>query len=152
MPPGLVTLAFVLEPLDPAHNDRDHEAWMSSIAHIRSTPGFAPGDWVMKIDADELRPELPQEYGRLVELWENGALVPFGDYASRHGVALAAAPDGTYLRFGKSPAFAADLVPVTEIDVAEICADWDGVKCVYRIDARAAQVPRAPPPRIDRGT
>ena len=69
-----------------------------------------------------------------------------------HGIALTAAPDGTYLRFGKSPTFAADVVPVAEIDLAEICADWDGVKCVYRIDARAAQALRARPPRIDRET
>ena len=36
---------FRLEPLGPQHNDRDHEAWMSSIAHIRATPGFPDGDW-----------------------------------------------------------------------------------------------------------
>src|SRR5690606_32052636 len=33
---------FHLEPLGPVHNERDHEAWMSSIDHIRSTPGM---DW-----------------------------------------------------------------------------------------------------------
>ncbi len=33
---------FRLEPLGPEHNDRDHEAWISSIDHIRSTPGFGP--------------------------------------------------------------------------------------------------------------
>lgn len=32
---------FHLEPLDRQHNDRDHAAWMSSIDHIRSTPGFS---------------------------------------------------------------------------------------------------------------
>lgn len=31
---------FRLEPLGPEHNKRDHNAWMSSIDHIRSTPGF----------------------------------------------------------------------------------------------------------------
>jgi hypothetical protein len=36
---------FRLEPLGPQHNDRDHDAWMSSIAHIRATPGFPDGDW-----------------------------------------------------------------------------------------------------------
>ena len=36
---------FRLEPLGPQHNERDHEAWMSSIEHIRSTPGFQEGDW-----------------------------------------------------------------------------------------------------------
>jgi hypothetical protein len=36
---------FRLEPLGPEHNDRDHVAWMSSIDHIRSTPGFPDGKW-----------------------------------------------------------------------------------------------------------
>jgi hypothetical protein len=36
---------FRLEPLGPGHNERDHEAWMSSIDHIRATPGFEDGDW-----------------------------------------------------------------------------------------------------------
>ena len=36
---------FHLEPLGPQHNERDHEAWMSSIDHIRSTPGFEDRDW-----------------------------------------------------------------------------------------------------------
>lgn len=30
---------FRLEPLGPAHNERDYEAWSSSMSHIRSTPG-----------------------------------------------------------------------------------------------------------------
>jgi hypothetical protein len=45
VPSGLRTHAFRLEPLDPRHNERDHRAWMSSIEHIRATPGFAAGDW-----------------------------------------------------------------------------------------------------------
>lgn len=36
---------FHLEPLGAGHNERDYEAWMSSIDHIRSTPGFADWDW-----------------------------------------------------------------------------------------------------------
>lgn len=36
---------FRLMPLGPEHNERDHEAWMSSIPHIRSTPGFPYGSW-----------------------------------------------------------------------------------------------------------
>jgi len=36
---------FRLEPLGPRHNERDHEAWMSSIEHIRATPGFPDGSW-----------------------------------------------------------------------------------------------------------
>jgi hypothetical protein len=44
-PRELVTARFRLEPLGPRHNERDHAAWMSSIDHIRSTPGFGTGDW-----------------------------------------------------------------------------------------------------------
>jgi hypothetical protein len=36
---------FRLEPLGPQHNERDHAAWMSSIDHIRKTPGFSGRDW-----------------------------------------------------------------------------------------------------------
>jgi len=36
---------FRLEPLGPQHNDADHAAWTSSIAHVRSTPGFPDGNW-----------------------------------------------------------------------------------------------------------
>jgi hypothetical protein len=45
VPPPLRAASFVLEPLGPEHNERDHQAWMSSIEHIRATDGFAPGDW-----------------------------------------------------------------------------------------------------------
>ena len=40
VPDSYVWSEFHLEPLDEKHNDRDHAAWMSSIDHIRSTPGF----------------------------------------------------------------------------------------------------------------
>jgi hypothetical protein len=43
-PLKLVAPPFVLEPLGPQHNERDHVAWMSSIAHIRATPGFTEPD------------------------------------------------------------------------------------------------------------
>ncbi len=36
---------FRLEPLGPEHNERDHDAWMSSVPHIKSTPGFEKSDW-----------------------------------------------------------------------------------------------------------
>jgi hypothetical protein len=39
-PTQLETALFVLEPLGPEHNARDHAAWASSIAHIRATPGW----------------------------------------------------------------------------------------------------------------
>jgi hypothetical protein len=40
VPRELVTAAFRLEPLGPEHNEDDYRAWMSSIDHIRSTPGM----------------------------------------------------------------------------------------------------------------
>lgn len=44
-PTPLVTDQFRLEPLGPQHNEADHAAWMSSIEHIRATPGYPDGDW-----------------------------------------------------------------------------------------------------------
>lgn len=44
-PTSLATDRFRLEPLGPRHNDADHAAWMSSIDHIRSTPGYPDGSW-----------------------------------------------------------------------------------------------------------
>lgn len=44
-PTSLVTREFCLEPLGSQHNESDHAAWMSSIEHIRSTPGYSDGTW-----------------------------------------------------------------------------------------------------------
>ena len=44
-PTSLATNQFHLEPLGPQHNQADHAAWMSSIEHIRSTPGYPDGNW-----------------------------------------------------------------------------------------------------------
>jgi hypothetical protein len=44
-PTSLVTDRFRLEPLGPQHNEADHAAWMSSIAHIRATAGYPDGNW-----------------------------------------------------------------------------------------------------------
>ena len=44
-PTSLRTSQFHLEPLGPRHNLADHAAWMSSIEHIRSTPGYPDGSW-----------------------------------------------------------------------------------------------------------
>ncbi|MFD5250401.1 GNAT family N-acetyltransferase [Amycolatopsis sp. NPDC058340] len=44
-PTALAADEFRLEPLGPEHNSADHAAWMSSIEHIRSTPGYPDGDW-----------------------------------------------------------------------------------------------------------
>ena len=44
-PTTLASDQFRLEPLGPQHNRSDHAAWMSSIEHIRSTPGYPDGNW-----------------------------------------------------------------------------------------------------------
>jgi RimJ/RimL family protein N-acetyltransferase len=36
---------LILEPLGPEHNERDHDAWSSSIDHIRATHGFVGHRW-----------------------------------------------------------------------------------------------------------
>lgn len=47
---------FHLVPLGAQHNESDHAAWSSSIAHIRATPGFESWDWPplegMSLDAN----------------------------------------------------------------------------------------------------
>lgn len=40
-PPTFRGPGFRLEPLGPEHNERDYEAWTSSMDHIHTTPG----DW-----------------------------------------------------------------------------------------------------------
>jgi hypothetical protein len=45
VPGELVAGGFRLEPLGPQHNEGDYRAWMSSIEHIRSTPGFQGRSW-----------------------------------------------------------------------------------------------------------
>jgi hypothetical protein len=45
VPRQLRSTSFRLEPLGPDHNARDHEAWMSSIAHLQTTPGFEGRGW-----------------------------------------------------------------------------------------------------------
>ena len=49
---------FRLEPLGPEHNERDHEAWMSSIPHIRSTPGFPDGSWPTEMSLERNHQDL----------------------------------------------------------------------------------------------
>ena len=44
-PTSFATDWFHLEPLGPQHNRADHAAWMSSIEHIRSTPGYPDNTW-----------------------------------------------------------------------------------------------------------
>lgn len=49
---------FRLEQLGPQHNERDYAAWMSSIAHIRSTPGYAEGKWPCEVSLEKNRVDL----------------------------------------------------------------------------------------------
>jgi hypothetical protein len=44
---------FHLEPLGPRHNERDHEAWMSSLEHIRSSQGWEDADWPTPISPED---------------------------------------------------------------------------------------------------
>jgi SAM-dependent methyltransferase len=103
---------------------------------LREVSRVLRDDGLAKIDADELVPGLPSEYQRLVEIWQAGRLVPFGDYLRRHGMALVPAAEGEYLRFGKSPRFAEDLELVLEVDLTAIHSHWDGIKCVYRVTSQ----------------
>ncbi len=111
-------------------------AWLyfaNKVAVLREVSRVLRDDGLAKIDADELRPGLPNEYKRLVEIWQDGRLIPFGDYLRRFSMVFAPAPDGEYLRFGKSPRFGQDLQLVLQVDLSELHAHWDGVKCVYRL-------------------
>jgi hypothetical protein len=58
VPIGLETPQFVLEPLGPEHNERDYDAWTSSMEHIRSTPGWADSRWPREMTLDENRTDL----------------------------------------------------------------------------------------------
>ena len=55
-PKELVLPAMHLVPLGVEHNESDHAAWTSSIAHIRATPGFESAQWPpiegMSLDAN----------------------------------------------------------------------------------------------------
>ncbi len=56
---------FRLEPLGPEHNERDHEAWMSSIDHIRSTPGVDKwdGEWPVPMSLEDNLGDLVRHAG-----------------------------------------------------------------------------------------
>jgi RimJ/RimL family protein N-acetyltransferase len=58
VPLGLATSDFVLEPLGPEHNERDYEAWRTSMEHIAETPGFPWGSWPRKMPPDKNRDDL----------------------------------------------------------------------------------------------
>lgn len=58
VPLGIKTADFVLEPLGPEHNDRDYDAWTSSMEHIAATPGFPWGTWPREMTPEENRADL----------------------------------------------------------------------------------------------
>ena len=53
VPGELAAAEFRLEPLGPRHNAGDYDAWTSSMAHIRATPGFAGRPWPMQMPPEE---------------------------------------------------------------------------------------------------
>jgi hypothetical protein len=58
VPRGLETPEFRLEPLGPEHNERDYEAWTSSVEHISATPGFDGSSWPHEMSLAENRGDL----------------------------------------------------------------------------------------------
>ena len=57
-PRELASDRFLLEPLGPEHNEDDHEAWSSSMEHIRATPGFRDSRWPRPMTREENRADL----------------------------------------------------------------------------------------------
>jgi hypothetical protein len=60
-PSGLELPGMRLEPLGPQHNERDFDAWTSSMDHIHGTPGFEDdGDdaWPRPMTLEENRSDL----------------------------------------------------------------------------------------------
>ncbi len=53
VPSSLECDGFRLEPLGVEHNEADHDAWMSSIEHIRSTPGFQGRQWPTEMSLED---------------------------------------------------------------------------------------------------
>lgn len=52
-PEPLSCSLFHLEVLGPEHNERDYEAWTSSMDFIRTLPGFAGGTWPLPMTLEE---------------------------------------------------------------------------------------------------
>ncbi|NUP38954.1 MAG: N-acetyltransferase [Streptomyces sp.] len=51
---------FHLVPLGPEHNERDYDAWSTSMEHIRRTPGFEKYSWPILMTIEENRRDLVQ--------------------------------------------------------------------------------------------
>ena len=117
-PRRLASKLFVLEPLGPRHNEADYAAWMSSLVHIRATPGFVDGSWPHEMS-------LAENLGDLVEHAE--------DFATRRGFTYTVLdPDGNdvigcvYIYpVGTADSDAAAVVGVHDASVRSwVRADW----------------------------
>ncbi len=53
VPRRLETPRFVLVPLGAEHNERDYEAWTTSMEHIHATPGFETHRWPHPMTLEE---------------------------------------------------------------------------------------------------
>ena len=58
VPDGLATALFRLEPLGPEHNERDYDAWSSSMEHIHASPGFETWRWPYEMSLEDNRRDL----------------------------------------------------------------------------------------------
>jgi len=58
VPAELHANGFHLEPLGPQHDQADHAAWSSSMAHIRATPGFEGREWPHPMSGAQNRADL----------------------------------------------------------------------------------------------
>lgn len=138
-PPPTITCADVAAGLPFGDDYFDvvysQVAWLyfgNKVAVLREVCRVLSGDGIARIDADERRPGLPPEYQRLVEIWHEGILVPFGDYLRRYGLGFVPAAEGEYLRLGKAQGVGDDLELVCELDLSRLHPHWDGIKCIYR--------------------
>ncbi len=118
VPQGLVTERFRLEPLGPEHNVRDHEAWMSSIDHIRATPGFPDGSWPSEMSAERNLADLERHAG---------------DFAARRGFTYSVLVGDevigcVYIYPHRDPAHDAEVLSWVRASRAELdVALWDAV-------------------------
>jgi hypothetical protein len=67
VPSSLIDDSFVLEPLSPEHNEADYSAWISSVEHIRRTPGFVDSDWPREISLEQNRADLAKHAKEFAE-------------------------------------------------------------------------------------
>lgn len=60
---------FRLELLGPEHNERDHAAWLSSIEHIQTTPGFDSPErtWPVEMSLDQNLEDLEMHARHFIE-------------------------------------------------------------------------------------